>query len=241
LLTAIGTASDITLGTGAWVGYGAGSIAAVKEAVAPRFRLGAGSKTAWVASLNYIDKLQSVPSFSGSLMPLVDQSGPLPRLLGSSVYESSSMTTATGAGSRVLIYGDFSQSYIVDRWPSHVLFEPLIVGTGANAQLPTGQSGWFFSPGPGWGRRRPVRGGSARTELGRQTGASGQPATRLRAPSRRRLLRPTKQPHPVGWLGQGGAVRCPAGCQSRVWPARPARPRRRRTRRRRTPPTRSLA
>jgi len=144
--------------------------------------------------LNYIDKLQSVPSFSGSLMPLVDQSGPLPRLLGSSVYESSSMTTATGAGSRVLIYGDFSQSYIVDRWPSHVLFEPLIVGTGANAQLPTGQSGWFFSPGPGWGRRRPVRGGSARTELGRQTGASGQPARCPRAPSRRRLLRPTKQP-----------------------------------------------
>jgi len=142
-------------------------------------------------------------------MPLVDQSGPLPRLLGSSVYESSSMTTATGAGSRVLIYGDFSQSYIVDRWPSHVLFEPLIVGTGANAQLPTGQSGWFFSPGPGWGRRRPVRGGSARTELGRQTGASGQPARCPRAPSRRRLLRPTKQPHPVGWLGQGGAVRCP--------------------------------
>jgi HK97 family phage major capsid protein len=49
LLTAVGTASDITLGLGAWVGYGAGSIAAVKEAVAPRFRLGAGSKTAWVA------------------------------------------------------------------------------------------------------------------------------------------------------------------------------------------------
>ena len=49
LLTAVSTASDITLGLGAWVGYGAGSIAAVKEAVAPRFRLGAGSKTAWVA------------------------------------------------------------------------------------------------------------------------------------------------------------------------------------------------
>lgn len=102
--------------------------------------------------MNYIDKLQSVPSFSGSLMPLVDQSGPLPRLLGSSVYESSSMTTATGAGSRVLIYGDFSQSYIVDRWPSHVLFEPLIVGTGANAQLPTGQSGWFFFARSGMGQ-----------------------------------------------------------------------------------------
>jgi HK97 family phage major capsid protein len=152
LLSAIGTASDITLGTGAWVGYGTGSIAAIKEAVPPRFRLGAGSNTAWIASINYIDKLQSVPSFSGSLMPLVDQSGPLPRLLGSPVYESSSMATATGAGTRVVCYGDFSQNYIVDRWPSHVLFEPMIVGTGAGAQFPTGQSGWFFFARSGMGQ-----------------------------------------------------------------------------------------
>ena len=152
LLSAIGTASDITLGTGAWVGYGTGSVAAIKEAVPPRFRLGPGSNVAWIGSLNYIDKLQSVPSFSGSLMPLVDQSGPQPRLLGAPIYESSSMATATGAGTRVVCYGDFSQNYIVDRWPSHVLFEPMVVGTGAGAQFPTGQSGWFFFARSGMGQ-----------------------------------------------------------------------------------------
>ena len=98
------------------------------------------------------DKLQSVPSFSGSLMPLVDQSGPQPRLLGAPIYESSSMATATGAGTRVVCYGDFSQNYIVDRWPSHVLFEPMVVGTGAGAQFPTGLSGWFFFARSGMGQ-----------------------------------------------------------------------------------------
>jgi HK97 family phage major capsid protein len=152
LLSAIGTATDTALGTGAWVGYGAGSLAAVKEAVPPRFRLGPGSKTAWIGSINYIDKMQAVPSFSGSLMPLVDQSGPQPRLLGSPIYESSSMATATAAGTRAVCYGDFSQNYIVDRWPSHVLFEPMVVGTGAGAQFPSGQSGWFFFARSGMGQ-----------------------------------------------------------------------------------------
>ena len=152
LLSVIGTASDTALGTGAWSAYGAGSLATIKEAVPPRWRLGPGANIAWVGSLNYIDKMSSVPAFTGALSPLVDQSGPVPRALGAPIYESSSMATATGAGTRVLIYGDFSQNYIVDRWPSHVLFEPMIVGTGASAQLPTGQSGWFFFARSGMGQ-----------------------------------------------------------------------------------------
>ena len=63
---------------------------------------------------------------------------------GAPVNEGSSMATGTGAGTRVLLYGDFSQNYIVDRWPGHVLFEPFITGTGVNAQLPSGNSGFFF-------------------------------------------------------------------------------------------------
>jgi predicted phage gp36 major capsid-like protein len=54
------------------------------------------------------------------------------------------MATATGAGTRVLLYGDFSQNYVVDRWPGFTLFEPMLKGTGASANLPTGQSGWFY-------------------------------------------------------------------------------------------------
>jgi HK97 family phage major capsid protein len=152
LLSVIGTAADTALGTGAWSAYGTGSLAAIKEAVPPRWRLGPGSNVAWIGSLNYIDKMQSVPAFSGALSPLVDTSGPIPRALGAPIYESSSMATGTAAGTRVLIYGDFSQNYIVDRWPSHVLFDPMITGTGGNANLPTGQSGWFFFARSGMGQ-----------------------------------------------------------------------------------------
>ncbi len=141
LLTAVGTASDLTLGTGAWTMTG---VAAIKEAVAPRFRLGPGAKTAWLASLAYLDKTLQIPQFTGALTALVDSSGPIPRMLQAPMYECSAMATATGAGTRVLMYGDFSQNYVVDRWPGFTLFEPMLKGTGANANLPTGQSGWFY-------------------------------------------------------------------------------------------------
>jgi HK97 family phage major capsid protein len=152
LLSVIGTASDTALGTGAWSAYGTGSLAAIKEALPPRFRLGQGAKVAWVGSLNYIDKMSTIPAFSGALSPLVDQSGPLPRALGAPIYESSSMATGTAAGTRVLIYGDYSQNYIVDRWPSHVLFEPFISGTGGSANLPSGNAGWFYFARTGMGQ-----------------------------------------------------------------------------------------
>jgi HK97 family phage major capsid protein len=141
LMTAMATGSDLVLGTGAWTFTG---VAALKEGVPPRFRLGAGAKTAWLANLTYVDKLLQVPAFTGSLTTLVDSSGPVPRMLGSSIYECSAMATGTAAGTRVLLYGDFSQNYIVDRWPGFTLFEPMLKGTGASAQLPTGQAGWFY-------------------------------------------------------------------------------------------------
>jgi HK97 family phage major capsid protein len=141
LLTAIGTASDLTLGTGAWTMSG---VAAIKEAVPPRFRLGRGSRTAWLANIGYLDKTLQIPQFTGALTALVDSSGDTPRMLGAPMYECSAMSTATGTGTRVLVYGDFSQNFVVDRWPGFTLFEPMLKGTGASANLPTAQSGWFY-------------------------------------------------------------------------------------------------
>jgi predicted phage gp36 major capsid-like protein len=43
-----------------------------------------------------------------------------------------------------MVFGDFSQFYIVDRVGVSVIYEPMVTGTGASANLPTGQSGWFM-------------------------------------------------------------------------------------------------
>lgn len=141
LLTSIGTGTDLALGTGAWTMSG---VAALKEGVSPRFRLARTARTAWLANLVYLDKALQIPQFSGALTALVDSTGPIPRMLQAPMYECSAMATATGTGSRVLLYGDFSQNYIIDRWPGFTLFEPMIKGTGAAAQLPTGQAGWLY-------------------------------------------------------------------------------------------------
>ncbi len=38
--------------------------------------------------------------------------------------------------------GDWSQLYIADRWPGHVLNEPMVHGVGSGN--PTGQRGWLY-------------------------------------------------------------------------------------------------
>jgi HK97 family phage major capsid protein len=71
-------------------------------------------------------------------------------LLGQQVYEASDLnktTTgasgATGTGSMTMLYGDFQQFIIADRVGVSMLYEPMIKGS-ANAQLPTGQAGWYM-------------------------------------------------------------------------------------------------
>jgi HK97 family phage major capsid protein len=71
-------------------------------------------------------------------------------LLGQPVYEASdfsSTTTGTsaasGTASLTLMFGDFGQFIIADRVGVSMLYEPMVKGSG-NAQLPTGQAGWYM-------------------------------------------------------------------------------------------------
>jgi hypothetical protein len=117
-----------------------------------------------------IDKMFSVPAFSGAQTPLIDQSGPLPRVWGSPIYESSSMATATGAGTRVIIYGDFSQT---TSWTADPVMSCSSLRSSAPARTrncPPGKPGGSSSPGRGWDRQPPAPGGSGKSKAGRQTG-----------------------------------------------------------------------
>lgn len=63
------------------------------------------------------------------------------KLLGSPVYEASSMASSMTTGSNVLLAGDFKAGfYIYDRVGVEMRYLPVV--TGSNGR-PTGQSGWF--------------------------------------------------------------------------------------------------
>jgi HK97 family phage major capsid protein len=115
------------------------------EGVTPRFRTGQSARLAWLSSLTWLDKYRQIPAFSGALTSIVNDTGDMPRAAGISWYEESTMTTGTAAAGRAVAVGDWSQLYVVDRWPGQVLYEPLVTSQAtATVGFPTGQSGWFY-------------------------------------------------------------------------------------------------
>ena len=51
------------------------------------------------------------------------------------------MASVLTTGSKILLFGDWSEYVIVDRVGVSVMYEPLV--KGATNQRPTGQAGWF--------------------------------------------------------------------------------------------------
>lgn len=63
------------------------------------------------------------------------------QLLGQPNYECSTMASAVTTGGNILLAGDMSKYYIVDRVGMSVLYEPM-VKTTASGGRPTGEAGW---------------------------------------------------------------------------------------------------
>jgi HK97 family phage major capsid protein len=66
------------------------------------------------------------------------------------IEESPSVTSTAGTGtassgtaSAQVVFGAWDNFYIVDRIGMSMLFESMITGTGASANIPTGQQGWY--------------------------------------------------------------------------------------------------
>ena len=49
------------------------------------------------------------------------------------------MTSVLTTTAKPMVFGDFCQFYIIDRVGVTVIYEPMVTGTGASANLPTGQ------------------------------------------------------------------------------------------------------
>ncbi len=127
--------------TAAATAYAVGDVYTLQGRLSPRFRN--GMRPAWLSSLFYINKTRQFDTAGGSSFWANLGQGTPEQLLGAPIYESSSMSTATASGSKVLLYGDFNEYVIVDRVGMSVLYEPMVMGTGASANLPTGEAGWY--------------------------------------------------------------------------------------------------
>ncbi|WP_255789043.1 phage major capsid protein [Mycobacteroides abscessus] len=138
ILTALtGTASQ--LDTTAAATLASGDIYALQNALPPRFQAGAQ----WCASLGILNTLRQFETGSGALKFPSLQDNP-PTLLARKVNELSNMTAATTTGSKLALYGDFRQGFvIVDRIGSTLELVPHLVGAN---RRPTGQRGallWY--------------------------------------------------------------------------------------------------
>jgi HK97 family phage major capsid protein len=117
-----------------------GDIYATQGALPPRFRNAPGC--AWVANVAQINRTRQLDTAGGASFWTNLGRGAPETLLGAPIYESTTMDPALAVGTKLMVFGDYGQYYIVDRVGVSLVYEPLVKASGGN--LPTGQAGWFM-------------------------------------------------------------------------------------------------
>jgi len=124
-------------------------IYALHGALPARFRKSASA--AFMANIAPLNKVRAIDQNGGGSFWANFTSDTPASLLGQPIYEASDLpgvttgtSAASGTGSLTLLFGDFQQFIIADRVGVSMIYDPLIKGTGANAQLPAGEAGWYM-------------------------------------------------------------------------------------------------
>jgi HK97 family phage major capsid protein len=120
-------------------GPAAQDVYALQAALPARWR-GPRAKNVWVMNLNTINVLRNIPAFSGSYNSIVNDSGPVPTMLGKPIMESTSVVGTYTTGNKVMAYLDGNQFYIVDRVGMSVVYDPIVLGSN---RRPSGQGAWY--------------------------------------------------------------------------------------------------
>jgi HK97 family phage major capsid protein len=96
----------------------------------------------WMLNMSILNGYRQLPKASTIQESLVDDAGPIPRMVGVPVYENSNMDGALNATAAdyVLISGDFQQYVIVDRIGAFIELVPHLFGA---AGRPKGQRGFY--------------------------------------------------------------------------------------------------
>ncbi len=130
------TASIVTSATtGAFV---VGDVHNTSNAVNPRQETNLG----WLAHKAIYSKIRQFDTSGGGGFWANLGMGQPSRLLDAPALKSSAMTSVVANGNNILLAGDFSQYYIIDRIGMSVIYDPLVKTTASGA-APTGQAGWY--------------------------------------------------------------------------------------------------
>lgn len=131
------TASRLTATTRGTLGIV--DVFATHSAIPARFY----GKSSWVGSQGAIDTIRQAAMAQNSANSVWTDfiAGNAATLLGDNVYVGSAITSTIASGNDVLVYGDFSRYYIVDRIGFSVEFIPNLFDTSTGR--PTGQRGWM--------------------------------------------------------------------------------------------------
>ena len=133
------TTTQTTVTTGAYV---IADVYNIHAALPPRFRNSASC--AWVANVAQINRTRALDTAMGSSFWTNLGKDQPEQLMGKPIYESSSIDPLLTTAHKPMVFGDFSNYYIVDRVGVSIIYEPMVTGTGASANIPSGQSGWFM-------------------------------------------------------------------------------------------------
>jgi HK97 family phage major capsid protein len=152
VIAALGTGSRVAPTTTGTAFNGTAALPDVGNLLAalpPRFRK--SGSAAFMANIVQLNKIRSMDQYGGGGFWANFLAGTPAQLYGESVYEASDLSATTtgtsaasGTGSATLLYGDWQQFIIADRVGVSMLYDPLVKGTGASAQLPQGQAGWYM-------------------------------------------------------------------------------------------------
>jgi len=152
----LGTAQRVNVAASGAIA--AGDVYNLEAALGPRFRL--DNSVGFVANIASINKIRAAsPSGAGSSFWTTLGDGTPSRLLNHRIEESPSITSTAGTGtassgtaSAQVLFGAWDNFYIVDRIGMSMLFDPMLKGTGASANVPSGQQGWYAFWRTGSGR-----------------------------------------------------------------------------------------
>jgi len=134
------TASRVSPATGGT--YAVADLYSVHGALPPRYRYN-GDSLAWVSSVQTIDKTRqfgtsnNYANFLVNLVPGAPES-----MLGSPIIESSAMSSSYTTGQDILLYGDFSRFYIIDRIGLSTEFIPNVFDQSTGR--PSGTRAWLM-------------------------------------------------------------------------------------------------
>jgi len=134
-----GTAQAFGTGSAGAGGPNTADVYALQAALPARWR-GPRANNVWLANLNTINALRNRPAFTGATTSIVNDSGPVPTMLGKPFLESTSILGVFTTTTKVLAYLDARQYYIVDRVGMSVVYDPIVLGAN---RRPTGQGAWY--------------------------------------------------------------------------------------------------